>query len=151
MKSWILGNVQKLAVGVAALCMAGSLGPSAQAAAVHGVSVTKGDRWVRINVDAPGSVYRIHELPVGNAAYRSIAIDVPNGYIAGGLEPKNRVPVNKGLVAQLRVKQMRGFVRVFVDVISFPKYQTAHVGGEFVLGIDPYHFRNGNPIAPQYR
>jgi hypothetical protein len=144
MKSWIAGAAMALAT-------AGALVTSAQAAVVNGVSVTKGHGWVRVNVHAPGGSYRVHELPVGTSAYRSIAIDVPNSYIGGGLEPKQRVPVNEGLVAQVRVKQMRGFVRVYVDVVSFPKYQTGHDGGTFVLGMDAYHMRNGNPIAPKMR
>jgi hypothetical protein len=151
MKSWILGKMRNVCVGVAALSAAGVLCASANAAVVHGVSVTKGAGWVRVSVNAPGGSYRVHELPVGTSAYRSIAIDVPNSSIVGGLEPKNRVPVNEGLVAQVRVKQMRGFVRIYVDVVSFPKYQTGRDGGSFVLGMDAYHMRNGNPIAPQMR
>jgi len=151
MKSWIVGKMRTAWLGVAALGVAGVLCSSAQAAVVHGVSVTKGHGWVRVNVHAPGANYRVHELPVGSSAYRSIAIDVPNGHIAGGLVPKQNVPVNDGLVAQVRVKQMRGFVRVYVDVVSFPKYQTSYENGSFVLGMDSYHMRDGNPIAPQYR
>lgn len=144
MKSWILGTLTALAA-TAALVL------PAQAAVVHGVTITKGQGWVRVSVNAPGAAYHVHEMPVGSAAYRSIAIDVPNSYIVGGLEPKNQVPVNEGLVAQVRVKQMSGFVRVYVDVVSFPKYQTGHDGGQFVLGMDAYHMRSGNPIAPQMR
>lgn len=151
MKSWILGKARRALVGVAALSVAGFLCSAAQAAVVHGVSVTKGDGWVRVNVHAPGANYRVHELPVGSSAYRSIAIDVPNSHIVGGMVPKQHVPVNQGLVSQVRVKQMRGFVRVYVDVLSFPKYQTSHQNGQFVLGIDPNHMRDGNPIAPQHR
>ncbi|MBT9585154.1 AMIN domain-containing protein [bacterium] len=151
MKSWILGKMRNVCLGVAALTAAGVICASANAAVVQGVSVTKGAGWVRVSVNAPGGSYRVHELPVGTSAYRSIAIDVPNSSIVGGLEPKNRVPVNEGLVAQVRVKQMRGFVRIYVDVVSFPKYQTGHEGGHFVLGMDAYHMRNGNPIAPQLR
>ena len=148
MKSWILGKMRGACLGLAMLSVAGFLSSTAQASAVHNVTVTKGPGWVRVNVHG-GGAYRVHELPVGSSAYRSIAIDVPNGYVGGGLEPKNRVPVNEGLVAQVRVKQMRGFLRVYVDVISFPKYQTSHDGGGLALGIDAYHMRNGNPIAPK--
>lgn len=151
MKSWILGKMRNVCLGVAALTAAGVICASANAAVVQSVSVTKGAGWVRVSVNAPGGSYRVHELPVGTSAYRSIAIDVPNSSIVGGLEPKNRVPVNEGLVAQVRVKQMRGFVRIYVDVVSFPKYQTGHEGGQFVLGMDAYHMRSGNPIAPQLR
>ncbi len=151
MKSWILGKMRNACLGVAALSAAGVLCMSANAAGVHGVSVTKGAGWVRVSINAPGGSYHVHELPVGTSAYRSIVIDVPNSSIVGGLVPKQRVPVNEGLVAQVRVAQMSGFVRVYVDVVSFPKYQTGHEGGNFVLGMDPYHMRSGNPIAPQMR
>ena len=151
MKSWILGKMRNVCLGLAALSAAGVLCASANAAVVSGVSVTKGHGWVRVNVHAPGGSFRVHELPVGTSAYRSIAIDIPNSSIVGGLEPKQVVPVNEGLVAQVRVKPMRGFVRVFVDVVSFPKYQTGMNGGNFVIGLDAYHMRNGNPIAPQMR
>ena len=144
MKSWIAGAAMALAT-------AGALMTSAQAAVVNAVSVTKGHGWVRVNINAPGGSYRVHELPVGTSAYRSIAIDVPNSSIVGGLEPKQVVPVNEGLVAQVRVKQQRGFVRIYVDVVSFPKYQSGYEGGNFVLGLDAYHMRNGNPISPKMR
>lgn len=78
----------------------------------------------------------VKELPVGDAAYRSIVIDIPGSYIAGGLEPKNKVAVNEGLVGQVRVKQWGGTVRVYVDVIAFPKYKVAASGGQVVVGID---------------
>lgn len=149
MKSWILGKIRQTGVGLAALAVAGTLCSAADAATVRGVTVTTGADWVRINVTAPGGAFRVHELPVGSAAYRSIAIDVPNGYIAGGLEPKQRVPVNKGLVAQVRVKQMRGFVRVFVDVISFPQYRTAYTGSGLAIGIRTPYMRSGDPLVPR--
>lgn len=151
MKSWILGKMRNVCLGLAALSAAGVLCASANAAVVSGVSVTKGHGWVRVNVHAPGGSFRVHELPVGPSAYRSIAIDIPNSSIAGGLEPKRVVPVNEGLVAQVRVKPMGGFVRVYVDVVAFPKYQIGREGGDFVIGINPYHMRSGNPIAPQMR
>ncbi|MFN8610289.1 MAG: hypothetical protein U0931_22320 [Vulcanimicrobiota bacterium] len=151
MKSWILGKMRYAGLGLAALTMAGVLCAQANAAVVSGVSVTKGKGWVRLNIHAPGGSFRVHELPVGTSAYRSIAIDIPNSSIVGGWEPKQRLPVNEGLVAQVRVKQMGGYVRVLVDVVSFPKYQTGFNNGNFVLGMDPYHMRNGNPIAPRIR
>jgi|EP01012_Entosiphon_sulcatum_P064614 hypothetical protein len=151
MKSWILGKMRYAGLGMAALTMAGVLCAQANAAVVSGVSVTKGKGWVRLNIHAPGGSFRVHELPVGTSAYRSIAIDVPNSSIVGGWEPKQRLPVNEGLVAQVRVKQMGGYVRVLVDVVSFPKYQSGFSNGNFVLGMDPYHMRSGNPIAPQIR
>ena len=151
MKSWILGKMRYAGLGLAALTMAGVLCAQANAAVVSGVSVTKGKGWVRLNIHAPGGSFRVHELPVGTSAYRSIAIDIPNSSIVGGWEPKQRLPVNEGLVAQVRVKQMGGYVRVLVDVVSFPKYQTGFNNGNFVLGMDPSHMRNGNPIAPRIR
>ena len=138
MRSWIAASV---------ILMLGLLSSAANAAVVRGVSVTKGKGWVRVTVNAPGAGFRVHELPVGSAAgYRSIAIDVPNSYIAGGLEPKSRVPVNEGLVAQVRVKQLGGTVRVLVDVIAFPKYTWGHGPGGFSLGLHPYHMREGDPL-----
>lgn len=151
MKSWILGKMRYVGLGLAALTMAGVLCAQANAAVVNSVSITKGKGWVRLNIHAPGGSFRVHELPVGTSAYRSIAVDIPNSSIVGGLEPKQRLPVNEGLVAQVRVKQMSGFVRVYVDVVSFPKYQTGFNNGNFVLGMDAYHMRSGNPIAPQLR
>lgn len=149
MNSW-MNNVRRVAVGAAAVvAVAGGLSASVDAAEVRGVTVTKGQDWVRVSVSAPGAEYRVRELPVGSSAYRSLAIDVPNSYISGGLMPKARVPVNEGLVAQVRVKQMRSFVRVYIDVLSFPKYQVGHIDGQLVIGMDTKHMRSGNPIAPQ--
>jgi hypothetical protein len=150
MRSWVLGKLRHVWLLAAAVAVTGAICSQAEAASVSGVSVTKGPDWVRVHVHAPGGAFRVHELPVGSAAYRSIAIDVPNGYIAGGLEPKSRVPVNQGLVAQVRVKQMRGFVRVYVDVISFPKYQTAYSHGGLDIGIQTPLMRKWNTLTPRH-
>ena len=122
----------------------------ADAATVRGVKVTKGHGWVRVTVDAPGASYSVKELPVGDAAYRSIVIDIPGSFIAGGLEPKNKVQVNEGLVGQVRVKQWGGTVRVYVDVIAFPKYKVAHSNGQVVIGIDTAHMRTGTALRPNH-
>lgn len=135
-------------LAAAALMTSALSAAPAQAAEVRGVSVTKGHGWVTVNVSAAGGGFRVHELPVGSAAYRSIAIDVP-GYIAGGLEPKSKTPVNEGLVGQVRVKQMGGTVRIYVDVLSFPKYSFAQDGSGLSLSIDSYHMRDSDPTRPR--
>ena len=136
-------------VAIAGLLACGA--SSAQAAVVRGVHVTKGKGWVRVTVDAPGASFSVKELPVDRSAdYRSIAIDVSGASIAGGLEPKTRVPVNEGLVSQVRVKQWHGNVRVLVDVIAFPRYSTSQEGGALVLGVDTYHMRDAAPDKPKH-
>ena len=140
-----LAAASVLALGVA-FCA-----PVADAATIRGVHVTKGQGWVRVSVDAPGAPYSIRELPVGGAAYRSIVIELPGSYIAGGLEPKNKVPVNQGLVGQVRVKQMGGSVRVYIDVIAFPKYKVSNVGGNLMIGIDSANMRSQDAITPKHR
>src|ERR1017187_5727295 len=139
-----LAAASVLALG-AAFCA-----PAADAATVHGVHVTKGAGWVRVSIDAPGASYSVRELPVGDAAYRSIAIDLPDSYIVGGLEPKNKVAVNSGLVGQVRVKQLGSTVRVYIDVIAFPKFTIANVGGNLLIGIDTYHMRGKDAISPRH-
>jgi hypothetical protein len=134
-------------LAAAALMTSALAAVPAQAAEVRGVSVTKGHGWVTVNVRSAGGGYRVHELPVGSAAYRSIAIDVP-GYIAGGLEPKSKTPVNEGLVGQVRVKQMGGMVRIYVDVLSFPKYSFSNTSSGFSMSIDSYHMRDNDPTRP---
>lgn len=135
-------NFRSLAAASVLAMSAAVCAPAADAATVHGVHVTKGQGWVRVTVDAPGASYSIKQLPVGKSAYRSLAIDIPGSSIAGGLEPKNKVPVNQGLVGQVRVTQLGSTVRVYVDVIAYPKYKVAHSGGSIVLGIDSSHMQD---------
>ena len=50
--------------------------------------------------------------------------------IVAGMEPKTLVPVNDGLVAQVRVSQLEGgVVRVVTDVVNWPQYQVVREGG----------------------
>jgi hypothetical protein len=140
----IFGMKSKALFGLVA--MSAMCATSAQAAVVRGIHVTKGHGWVRVSVDAPGGSFRVKELPLDRSSdYRSIAIDVPGSSIAGGLEPKTRVPINEGLISQVRVKQMNGTVRVLVDVIAFPRYRVAHEGSSLVLGLDVSHMRGWRP------
>ena len=132
-------NFRSLAAASVLAMSAAFCAPAADAATVRGVHVTKGQGWVRVTVDAPGASYSIKLLPVGTSAYRSLAIDIPGSSIAGGLEPKNKVAVNQGLVGQVRVTQLGSTVRIYVDVIAYPKYKVANSGGRIVLGIDSAH------------
>jgi len=151
MRSWITGKVRACLAAVALVALAASSSPSANAATVNGVSVVKGKGWVRVSISAPGASYSVKELPVNGSGYRSIVIDVPGSSIRAGLEPKSRVPINEGLVAQVRVTQHGSGVRVYVDVLSFPKYRVSQGGGEFNLAMDSYKMRDGDPIKAHHR
>lgn len=140
-----MNSSKKILAAAAVVASTMALAPAANAE-VRGVSVTKGKGWVSVNIRAAGG-FKVHELPVGTAAYRSIAVDIP-GYIAGGLEPKGKTPVNEGLVGQVRVKQLGGMVRVYIDVLSFPKYSYGFHDGAFHVDIDSYHMRNGDALKP---
>ena len=148
MNSWNSRRLRILAAVLLVVGLAGAMVERAQAAVITNVSVTKGPGWVRVNVSAPGASYSVKELPVGSSAYRSLAIDVHGAYIRPGYEPKSRVEVNEGLVAQVRVKSLgNGIVRIYVDVVAFPQYKIAREGGNIVLGIDAYHMKD-RPLTP---
>ena len=144
----ILRNTRLLAAASVLALSAAFGAPAADAAVVRGVKVTKGPGWVRVTVQAGGAHFTVKELPVGASAYRSIAIDIPGSSIAAGLEPKSKLPVNEGLVGQVRVTQHGSGVRIYVDVIAYPKYRVAHGNGDVVVGIDAYHMRGKDAITP---
>ncbi len=105
-------------------CLVGT----AFAGVVRNVTVSEGPDWVK--VDVHGSFdYRVHHLPAGSEGYRSIAVDVWPANIASGMEPKAALPVDFGLVGQVRVRQISGStVRVYIDVINWPDYQVHRTG-----------------------
>lgn len=104
----------------------------AQAAVVHNVVVSKATgQWVKVAVQTNGPVnYSVKELPAGAYDYRQVVLDVWPASIVAGKEPKSILPVNDGLVAQVRVRQLKGgVVRIATDVIYWPKYQVVREGG----------------------
>ncbi len=105
----------------------------AQAAVVRNVVVSKATgQWVKVAVHTDGPVnYRIKELPPGAYDYRQVVMDVWPASIVAGKEPKAVLPVNEGLVAQVRVRQLKGgVVRIVADVVYWPEYQVVREGGE---------------------
>lgn len=114
----------------------------AQAATVTNVVVSKASgSWVKVLVHTNGPVnYRVREKPPGTYDYRTVEMDVWPATIVAGKEPKNILPVNEGLVAQVRVKQLpNAVVRISTDVIYWPKYQVVRGGG--ATGIQFWAFK----------
>ena len=112
-------NLRKLGM---ALVLVTCLSLAATADVIHNVTATEGPDWVKINVLGAHS-YSVKHLPPGSSNYRSIAVDLHGARIAGGLEPKAVLPVDFGLVGQVRVRQFGSTVRVYVDVINWPDYR----------------------------
>ena len=120
---------------------------NASAGMVRNVTVSEGPGWVKVNVHGAFN-YQVKHLPPGNDDYRSIVIDCYPAYINPGLEPKVNLPVDEGLVGQVRVRQYDGnTVRVYIDVIAWPKYKVMQVPGGVQIGIDSYHMRSIDPSA----
>ncbi len=116
---------------VVLMALAVTLYGVAQAAEVNNVLVSKATgSWVKVAVHANGPLnYRVKELPPGKYDYRQVVLDVWPAYIAAGKEPKNVLPVNDGLVAQVRVSQLKGgVVRIVTDVVNWPEYQVVREG-----------------------
>lgn len=114
---------------------------------VTNVTVSEGPDWVKVNVSGSFN-YTIKHLPQGSADYRSIAIDCHNSYIAGGMEPKAVLPVNFGLVGQVRVRELGGgVVRVYIDVINYPEYTVTKTGNGVQVGIKAFRQRPYDPAA----
>jgi hypothetical protein len=124
-------------------CLAGA----AFAGPVHNVTVSEGPDWVK--VDITGSFnYSVKHLPQGSADYRSIAVDLHPAHIAGGLEPKAVLPVDFGLVGQVRVRNLGGgVIRVYIDVINYPEYSVYRTGNGVQIGIKAFKQRAHNPAA----
>ena len=108
----------------------------AQAATVTNVVVSKATgQWVKVAVQANGPLqYSVKELPAGSYGYRQVVLDVWPASIVGGKEPMSTLPVNEGLVGQVRVRQMKGgVVRIVTDVLYWPKYSVVREGGQPAL------------------
>lgn len=129
---------------VALVAFAFTLYGVAQAAAVHNVVVSKASgQWVKVLVHTDGPVnYKVVEKPPGTYDYRTIEMDVWPASIVAGKEPKHILPVNEGLVAQVRVRQLRnGVVRISTDVVFWPQYKEIHENGAHGLMIWAYKER----------
>lgn len=121
------------------VCLAGA----AAAGPVHNVTVSEGPDWVKVDIHGSFN-YSVKHLPVGSSGYRSIALDLSPAHIAGGLEPKAVLPVNFGLVSQVRVRPMGGgWVRVYIDVINYPEYTVTRTGNGVQIGLKAFKQRAG--------
>lgn len=129
---------------VALVAFALTLYGVAQAAVVTNVVVSKvTGAWVHVAVETSGPVnYSVKELPAGTYDYRQVVLDVWPASIVAGKEPKSILPVNEGLVAQVRVRQMPGgVVRIVTDVVNFPKYKVVREGSSTGLVFQAYQQR----------
>lgn len=134
------------ALGLSVFLLVG-LSCAAWAGPVTNVTASKGPDWVKVNVSGNFN-YSVKHLPQGSADYRSIVIDCAPAYISGGLEPKAVLPVNFGLVGQVRVRELRGgVVRIFIDVINYPKYTVTRTGNGVEVGIKAFQQRPSEPAA----
>lgn len=123
------------------------LAGSALAGPITNVTVSEGPDWVKVNVNGSFN-YNVKHLPQGSADYRSVAIDCYPAYIAGGLEPKAVLPVDFGLVGQVRVRQLGGgVVRVYIDVINYPEYSVTRTGHGVQIGLKAFKQRAHEPAA----
>lgn len=129
-----------------ALLLVACVSLAASADVIHNVTATEGPDWVKVNIQGAHS-YSVKHLPPGNADYRSIAIDVHGASIAGGLEPKAVLPVDYGLVGQVRVRQMGSTVRIYIDVINWPDYVVSNTGGGLEVSMRAFSQRRKNPDA----
>lgn len=119
----------------------------ALAGPVHNVTVSEGPDWVKVNITGSFN-YSVKHLPQGSADYRSIAVDLYPAHIAGGLEPKSVLPVDFGLVGQVRVRNIGGgVIRVYIDVINYPEYSVTRTGNGVQVGIKAFKQRAHNPAA----
>ncbi len=123
------------------------LAAAAFAGPVQNVTVSEGSDWVKVNVIGSFN-YNVKHLPQGSADYRSIAIDLSPANIAAGLEPKAVLPVNFGLVGQVRVRELGGgVVRVYIDVINYPEYTVTRTGNGVQIGLKAFKQRSHDPAA----
>ena len=106
----------------------------------------RGPDWVKVDI-VGGHNYTVKHLPPGSADYRSIAIDIHGASIAGGLEPKAALPVDFGLVGQVRVRQIGSMVRVYIDVINWPDYQVMQGGSGVTVALRAFQQRRSEPDA----
>ena len=129
--------MRNLKLGLA-LIMVACLSLAASADVVRNVTASEGPDWVKIDIHGAHN-YTVKHLPPGSADYRSIAIDIHGASIAGGLEPKAALPVNFGLVGQVRVRQIGSMVRVYVDVINWPEYKVINTGSGIQVAVKAFH------------
>lgn len=123
------------------------LGGAASAGPVNNVTVSEGPDWVKVNIHGSFN-YSVKHLPQGGADYRSVAVDLSPAHIAGGMEPKAVLPVNYGLVGQVRVRELGGgVVRVYIDVINYPEYTVTRTGNGLQIGLKAFKQRSRNPAA----
>ena len=127
-----------------ALVMVACLLMSASADVVSNVTATEGPDWVKVNIYG-GHSYSVKHLPPGSADYRSVVVDLHGAHIAGGLEPKAALPVNFGLVGQVRVRQLGSTVRVYIDVINWPDYRIIKTGSGVQVAMRAFKQRRKSP------
>jgi len=129
-----------------ALILVACLSLAASADVVSNVTATEGPDWVKVDIQGAHN-YSVKHLPPGSADYRSIAIDVHGASIAGGLEPKAALPVDFGLVGQVRGRQMGSTVRIYVDVINWPEYKVINTGSGIQVALKAFQQRRSDPAA----
>lgn len=129
-----------------ALLLVACVSLAASADVVSNVTATEGPDWVKVNIHG-GHNYSVKHLPPGSADYRSIAIDIHGASIAGGLEPKAALPVDFGLVGQVRVRQIGSMVRIYVDVINWPDYKVYSTGSGVEVAMRAFKQRRKDPDA----
>lgn len=146
MRNWNSGSFSGLRKLGLALVMVACLALTASADVIHNVTATEGPDWVKVDI-VGGHNYTVKHLPPGSADYRSIAIDIHGASIAGGLEPKAALPVDFGLVGQVRVRQIGSMVRVYIDVINWPDYQVMQGGSGVTVALRAFQQRRSEPDA----
>lgn len=129
-----------------ALLMVACLTLAASADVVRNVTASEGPDWVKVDIHGAYN-YTVRHLPPGSSDYRSIAIDIHGASIAGGLEPKAALPVDFGLVGQVRVRQMGSMVRVYIDVINWPQYDIVRTGNGLQVSLRAFQQRRSGPDA----
>ena len=123
-----------------ALVMVACLIVSASADVISNVTTTEGPDWVKVNIYG-GHNYSVKHLPPGSADYRSVVVDFHGARIAGGLEPKAALPVDFGLIGQVRVRQLGSTVRVYIDVINWPNYRVFENGSGVTVALRAFKQR----------
>lgn len=130
-----------------AFLLVACLSLAASADVVRNVTATEGPDWVKVNIYGAHS-YSVKHLPPGSSDYRSIAIDLHGASIAGGMEPKAVLPVDFGLVGQVRVRELGGgTVRVYIDVINWPQYVVTNTGSGVEVSMRAFQQRRSDPDA----
>ncbi len=140
MKIWNSG----LRLASLAILLVACLASSAMADVVSNVTASEGPDWVKVNIHG-GHNYTVKHLPPGSSDYRTIAIDVHGASIAGGLEPKAVLPVNFGLIGNVKVRQMGSSVRILIEVINWPEYEVMETGNGVQVALKAYIQRANEP------